>query len=802
MSYQASYTKDCDFCGRPIRLKQMPPYGQWVAFDLDDEGHDCSKVKTLSLPRVHPSDIKQPKAKPYAALPFEDFELRLPDENQEGSLAHDHPDAATEAPAGSSRDVDSTLAVVNDEVVQRIAAAIIGYPSTDFRMSAHAFWKLFDYPRRMAHLAFPIIHALRELGVEMRIISPQAGNEQIGYWVSLRSAAGVSAGQRSFLMNITSLPKPRPVPASASLLTQARPDDQVRQSEDSLASAKRELPMPDPDLKIELDAEGVTVTPLPMGRVLRLLRLRDKLTLDDLAARADISASHLSRLERNETSPSFAVIVALTRELGVTIEELEALRRSPGDLLNVMDEPPRKQEFGQLIRERRQELGLTLETVADDAGISPSHLSRLERGRTKPSFTVVGAIARVLQLDADDIVAYEREVEEVGRSFLGNLSNRIRRSLDSAPTPDDIKDDDELDELDASDDEMRILDEVEVALPAVILADDREPDEILREGINSLRETIQSSSSSVVEMRSSDLWQSLGVSRRTMRNIRRVTVALAEAELKVTTSGAALGMEPLNDVVTISEVQLDPATSLTSEVEVLRPASTPISPESGDLVTSSTDPDEPTRFMREIRARFCSRCGMSLAVGARYCHHCGQQVPTIYRDESQLTYDDMRAVWISKSQTSFGKRSVDAIPRWVESINNPRLTFFRGKEDYIKIDGITHLRWYYAPHYLTFFLLVHNDRDLTTLTSYLSDPKSINPRGKGGAIKFRVHHESDLDVIKAIIIARISTLPVSSVADRGDATMAPDSDIALGTERPSTEERSKGRRWRRIFRRT
>ncbi|MGX2993538.1 helix-turn-helix domain-containing protein [Streptomyces sp. JNUCC 64] len=47
------------------------------------------------------------------------------------------------------------------------------------------------------------------------------------------------------------------------------------------------------------------------------------------------------------------------------------------------------------LRERRRGAGLTLETAAASAGLSPAHLSRLETGRRQPSLPMLLALARV-----------------------------------------------------------------------------------------------------------------------------------------------------------------------------------------------------------------------------------------------------------------------------------------------------------------------------------------------------------------------------------------------------------------------
>jgi len=53
---------------------------------------------------------------------------------------------------------------------------------------------------------------------------------------------------------------------------------------------------------------------------------------------------------------------------------------------------------------------MTLDALAAEAGISASHLSRLERSQTLPSFTVLAKIAEVLGVNVDDFVRLERDV--------------------------------------------------------------------------------------------------------------------------------------------------------------------------------------------------------------------------------------------------------------------------------------------------------------------------------------------------------------------------------------------------------
>jgi transcriptional regulator with XRE-family HTH domain len=69
-----------------------------------------------------------------------------------------------------------------------------------------------------------------------------------------------------------------------------------------------------------------------------------------------------------------------------------------------------RQRIGPAIRKLRHEQDMTLDDLAEQAGISASHLSRLERGQTLPSFTVLAGIAHVLGVSIDEFAQLEQDV--------------------------------------------------------------------------------------------------------------------------------------------------------------------------------------------------------------------------------------------------------------------------------------------------------------------------------------------------------------------------------------------------------
>lgn len=56
-----------------------------------------------------------------------------------------------------------------------------------------------------------------------------------------------------------------------------------------------------------------------IGPVIRRLRQAQNLTLEDLAERAEISASHVSLIERSKREPSFDNLTAITQSLGLPL---------------------------------------------------------------------------------------------------------------------------------------------------------------------------------------------------------------------------------------------------------------------------------------------------------------------------------------------------------------------------------------------------------------------------------------------------------------------------------------------------
>ena len=63
--------------------------------------------------------------------------------------------------------------------------------------------------------------------------------------------------------------------------------------------------------------------------------------------------------------------------------------------------------FGTNVRRRRKERGLSQEALADAVKLAPTYVGQLERGERNPTLDVVERFARVLKVDALELLKPE-----------------------------------------------------------------------------------------------------------------------------------------------------------------------------------------------------------------------------------------------------------------------------------------------------------------------------------------------------------------------------------------------------------
>ncbi len=78
------------------------------------------------------------------------------------------------------------------------------------------------------------------------------------------------------------------------------------------------------------------------------------------------------------------------------------------------------------IRERRKELGLTQEQIAEYLGISTPAVSKWESGSTYPDITLLSALARLLNTDPNTLLCFQ---EEPSRQEITHFCNEIAQIL-------------------------------------------------------------------------------------------------------------------------------------------------------------------------------------------------------------------------------------------------------------------------------------------------------------------------------------------------------------------------------------
>lgn len=67
--------------------------------------------------------------------------------------------------------------------------------------------------------------------------------------------------------------------------------------------------------------------------------------------------------------------------------------------------PPTPQAIGSVVRSLRQARGLTLEALADRAGMNVTYLSDIERGRSNPTLGKLGNLATVFEIRVSELIA-------------------------------------------------------------------------------------------------------------------------------------------------------------------------------------------------------------------------------------------------------------------------------------------------------------------------------------------------------------------------------------------------------------
>ncbi len=146
------------------------------------------------------------------------------------------------------------------------------------------------------------------------------------------------------------------------------------------------------------------------GKVLAEQRAISQFTQADLALRAGIAASFVSRLERGQTSPTIETIFRIANAFEMQPEDLvKRLRHNADENAEVLSlrskskgvtrlkrTPDARNLLATNARQLRRKAGITQKELADLAGIHPTYVSQVER-------CIINATTDVIQQLADTL---------------------------------------------------------------------------------------------------------------------------------------------------------------------------------------------------------------------------------------------------------------------------------------------------------------------------------------------------------------------------------------------------------------
>ena len=83
-------------------------------------------------------------------------------------------------------------------------------------------------------------------------------------------------------------------------------------------------------------------------------------------------------------------------------------------------------KINQIIREKRKELSLTQEQIAEFLGVSTPAVSKWERGSTYPDITLLPALARLLRTDLNTLLSFSDDLSDIEiKNFVNALDQTI-----------------------------------------------------------------------------------------------------------------------------------------------------------------------------------------------------------------------------------------------------------------------------------------------------------------------------------------------------------------------------------------
>ena len=84
-------------------------------------------------------------------------------------------------------------------------------------------------------------------------------------------------------------------------------------------------------------------------------------------------------------------------------------------------------KINQIIREKRKELSLTQEQIADFLGVSTPAVNKWEKGSTYPDITLLPALARLLKTDLNTLLSFHDDLTEIEiENFVDEIDKTVQ----------------------------------------------------------------------------------------------------------------------------------------------------------------------------------------------------------------------------------------------------------------------------------------------------------------------------------------------------------------------------------------
>ena len=83
-------------------------------------------------------------------------------------------------------------------------------------------------------------------------------------------------------------------------------------------------------------------------------------------------------------------------------------------------------KINQIIREKRKELSLTQEQIADFLGVSTPAVNKWEKGSTYPDITLLPALARLLKIDLNTLMSFNDDLTDIE---IENFVNEVNKTV-------------------------------------------------------------------------------------------------------------------------------------------------------------------------------------------------------------------------------------------------------------------------------------------------------------------------------------------------------------------------------------